>query len=230
MFEDVNLLHCVALVFAGICAGFFNVFAGGGSLITLPILMDFVGLPAAIANGTNRFGILSLNAGAIAGFQSKGYKLDKYTITLGIVALIFAIIGAQLSIGISDDVFKKILAVVMIFAIVATVIKPMLIKENALENMTKERKIIGILAFAGVGFYGGLIQAGVGFVIITLLSLIHNMKLTKLNSVKVAVVGIYGLAALAVFIYHGKYIFIYGLLLAIVILALLAIKIFFFDN
>lgn len=256
MLEDVNVLHCIGLVIAGICAGFFNVFAGGGSLLTLPFLMDVVGLPAAVANGTNRFGIIALNGSAIAGFQSKGYKVTKYTITLGIIALVFSIPGAMIGIGIPDDLFKKILAGVMIFAIIATVLKPMLVNSKAIENMSKNRKILGMIAFAGVGFYGGFIQAGVGFVIITVLSLIHNMKLTKLNSIKVAVVGMYTLAALFIFIYQGKFVLFYGLILAlgtiigaffgarlnasidekyvkialIVILAMMAIKIFFFDN
>lgn len=256
MFEDINLLHCVYLIIGGIAAGFFNVFAGGGSLITLPILMDVVGLSAPVANGTNRLGVMVLNGSAVAGFQSKGYKITKYTILLGLVALVFAIIGAKISMEIPKPLFKKILAGVMVFAIIVTILKPLIVKQNAIENLTKNRKILGLFAFAGVGFYGGLIQAGVGFVIITLLSLIHNMNLIKINSIKVAVVGIYGIAALLVFILSGNFMLFYGIILAIgtfsgaffgarlnasidekyvkialiFVLAFMAIKIFFFDQ
>ncbi len=61
------------VVFAvGLVAGFLNVMAGGGSLITLPVLL-FLGLPVAVANGTNRIAILVQNVAAVTIFRRQGY-------------------------------------------------------------------------------------------------------------------------------------------------------------
>jgi uncharacterized membrane protein YfcA len=59
------------LIFVGFVAGFMNTMAGGGSLLTLPLLI-FMGLPAAVANGTNRVAIFMSTFSASAGFKSKG--------------------------------------------------------------------------------------------------------------------------------------------------------------
>ena len=61
------------LIPVGIIAGFINTVAGGGSLLTLPVMI-FMGLPPAMANGTNRVAIFLQNISGIAGFKSKGSK------------------------------------------------------------------------------------------------------------------------------------------------------------
>ena len=55
----------------GVVAGVINTLAGGGSLITLPILI-FMGLPATMPNGTNRLAIAVQRVLAVAGFKRKG--------------------------------------------------------------------------------------------------------------------------------------------------------------
>ena len=59
------------LAAAGVLSGALNVVAGGGSFLILPVLL-FLGLPAALANGTNRVGVLTQNFGGLAGFHLHG--------------------------------------------------------------------------------------------------------------------------------------------------------------
>ena len=98
------------LVVVGFFAGIINTIAGGGSLLTLPLLI-FLGLPAAIANGTNRIAILFQTASSVAGFKSKGITTFPFSIYIGSSALLGSIIGAQIAIDIKGDTFNKILSI-----------------------------------------------------------------------------------------------------------------------
>lgn len=210
---DLDLIDALMIMLAGLAAGFINPIAGGGSLLVLPVLI-FVGLEESLANGTNRLAILIQNFFAVRGFKSKGVSAWPYSGWLGLVALAGAIPGAFLAVDIKGETFNRILGVVMIIAIIATIFKPFGKTENLQERMGKKYKIIGYIAFFFVGLYGGFIQAGVGFIIIATLGFINRLSLVKTNATKVMVVFIYTFAALAVFLYNGKVNFIYGAVLA----------------
>ncbi len=105
----------------GVVAGVLNTLAGGGSLLTLPLLI-FLGLPPNVANGTNRVAIFIQNIFGTAGYRSKGCNTYPYNIYFGVSALLGAIIGAKLAIDIKGDVFNKILAVVMILVVIFLVL------------------------------------------------------------------------------------------------------------
>ncbi|GJM30933.1 MAG: UPF0721 transmembrane protein [Cyclobacteriaceae bacterium] len=195
----MELTDALIVVTAGIVAGFLNVVAGGGSLITLPLLI-FLGLPSAVANATNRIAIVGQNIFAVAGFQSKGIGSWPYSLYIGISALLGAIIGAKIAVDIEDKLFNRILSIVMILVAVAIMLRPLKSSGDQEERLDRKHQILGIISFFGVGIYGGFIQAGVGFIMIPLLTGINRFSLVKTNSVKVFVALIYSLAALSVFI------------------------------
>ena len=85
----------------GVIAGFINTLAGGGSLLSLPMLI-ILGLPTAVANGTNRLAITVQSICAVAGFKRKGISNFKSSILMAVPTLVGAIVGAQLSIDVSD--------------------------------------------------------------------------------------------------------------------------------
>lgn len=210
----MDFLEVLLILGVGLAAGIINTMAGGGSLLSLPILI-FLGLPPAVANATNRVAIFSQNVFAVAGFKSKGIAEFRYSFLLGLFALVGAIIGAKIAVDIKGEVFNKILAVIMILVVILTVsgkVNPGDIKQ---ETTTRSSQIIGAVTFFFIGIYGGFIQAGVGFLIIGALSAIHGFSLVKTNSIKVFVVLIYTIAALGVFIYEGKVNWLYGAVLAI---------------
>lgn len=210
----MDITHTLIILAVGLVAGFFNTIAGGGSLLSLPILI-FLGLPPSVANATNRVAIFSQNIFAVAGFKSKGISNFRYGIVLGISALIGAVIGAKIAIEIRGDLFNKILAIVMIMVVVLTIFKKKNESDTESEFMYVKRKWLGAIVFFFIGIYGGFIQAGVGFLIIGALQAIHHFSLVKTNSIKVFVVLIYTTAALGLFIIEGQVNWLYGIILAI---------------
>ena len=200
------------LVGTGMLAAFLNVTAGGGSLVSLPILI-FLGLPSTVANASNRIGIIGQNIFAVAGFKSKGVHAWPYSLYIAISAFIGAIIGAKISTDISDDIFKRVIAIIMVCVVLITIFKPKT-SDTVVEKMDKRSIIIGIITFFFIGIYGGFIQAGVGFLMIVALTNINGFSLVKTNSAKVFVALIYSLSAVAVFIYEDVINWEYGLTLA----------------
>jgi uncharacterized membrane protein YfcA len=206
--------HYVLLVVVGFVVGFINTIAGGASLISLPVLI-FLGLPPSVANGTNRVAIAIQTAIGVAGFKSKGVSTFPFNIYLGIAALFGSILGAYIAVDIRGETFNRILAIIMIIVVLIIVFKPKINLENLQERLTGKYLWIGMIAFFFFGIYGGFINAGIGFVILLFLHYVHRMSLVRANATKVAVVFIYTLAALAVFILNDKVIWKVGLVLAI---------------
>lgn len=208
------MLDYILLVLVGFIAGVINILAGGGSLLTLPMLI-FLGLPPNVANGTNRIAIIIQNIFAVKGFQSKGISAFPYSIYLSISALIGAIIGASLAVDIKGETFNKILGVIMVLIVVYMIIKPKTSANDLMERITGKQFWLGIIAFFFVGIYGGFIQAGVGFIILLFLSSINGFSLVKSNAIKVFVALIYSLAAVAIFAYNDSINWKYGLILSL---------------
>ncbi len=206
-------LLVLLLAVIGFIAGVINTMAGGGSLLTLPMLI-FMGLSPAVANGTNRIGIFIQCITSVAGFKSKGVKPTKFGIYLGISALIGSIIGAQIAIDIKGETFNKILAIVMVTVVLFIVFKPKVNLENLIERSKGKYLWLSVVTFFFIGIYGGFIQAGVGIFILLALTSINYMGLVKSNAVKVLVVFIYTIGALVIFAYNQQIDYLYGLVLA----------------
>ncbi|NAS30032.1 TSUP family transporter [Flavobacteriaceae bacterium R38] len=204
----------ILLVIAGFAAGFINTLAGGGSLLTLPMLI-FIGLPSSVANGTNRIAIILQNFSAVMGFKSKGVSTFPFNVYLGISALIGALIGAQIAVDIKGEVFNRILAIIMIVVVLIIVFKPKMDLANMEERLTGKQLWLGIIAFFFFGIYGGFINAGLGFIVLLFLHYVNKMTLVRSNATKVAVVLIYTLGALVVFILNDKINWGIGLILSI---------------
>lgn len=194
--------------------GFINTIAGGGSLLTLPILI-FCGLAPSVANGTNRIGIVFQTAMATAGFKSKGVSTFPFNVYLGISAIFGAIIGANIAVEVKGETFNKILALVMIIVVLLILFKPKLNTTDIQERLTGKYLWVGIIAFFFFGIYGGFINAGLGFIVILFLHFFHKMNLVRVNATKVVVVLIYTLSALVVFVINDKVDWKIGLILAL---------------
>lgn len=210
----MTITDALILIGAGLFTGVINTLAGGGSLITLPLLI-FMGLPSVEANASNRIGIFLQSLVAAGGFKSKGVFVFPYAGWASISAVIGCLIGAQLAVDIKGELFNKILAVVMVIVMILTVFKPYLSKSGAIETFTTKSKIYSIGAFFIIGIYGGFIQAGVGFLIIATLTGFHGLNMAKTNSIKLFVVVCYTAVALFIFWWEDKIRWDYGLTLAL---------------
>lgn len=202
------------LVGAGLFAGFVNTMAGGGSLLTLPLLI-FLGLPPATANGTNRIAIIVSASSATLGFRSKNINTFPLSIYLGIAAFFGALIGSRIAVEIDGLLFNKILAIIMIVVVVLMVFKPNY-KAALLQARTTGKTLIwSMVAFFFIGIYGGFINAGIGFIIMLFLNYVNKLDLVRVNATKVTLVLIYTTAALATFILSGHIDLKYGIALAV---------------
>ncbi len=210
----MSIPEAMMIITVGFIAGAINTVAGGGSLITLPMLI-FMGLPSPIANATNRIAIFSQNIFSVAGFRSKGVSVFPYALWLGISALIGAIIGAHLAIDVSDRWFNRILSVVMILVLISIIAKPSRENNDAIAKLNLNDRIISIVIFFFIGVYGGFIQAGVGFLILAALTNVNNINLVKSNSIKVFVILFYSVSAITVFIINDQINWLFGLVLAV---------------
>jgi uncharacterized membrane protein YfcA len=209
----MKLTEILIILITGIAAGFINVNAGGGSFITLPVLI-FTGLPAAVANGTNRVALAAANIISVLNFKKNGYFDWKLAMFFAIPATIGAVAGSFVSINLPDDLYNTLLAIVIIMVILFVIINPSrFIKAPA--EITRNRKILGFIIFLALGFYGGVIQAGVGFLLMTSLFFITGYSLVKINSLKVLIVLVYMAFSLAVFIISGNVNWVYALVLSV---------------
>jgi len=215
----MNPAYIAILFILGVIAGFQNVMAGGGSLLTLPMMIFMIeGNPACqayaanagrVANGTNRVAILIQNIFAVAGFAKKGHSNFKVSLTLAAFTLPGAVLGAFYAGQISNDLFKKILGLIVI-AVVILITQ----KKRLTQATTKAHPVLGYLAMFAVGFYGGFIQAGVGFLLIAVLHGLMDLNLIKTNMHKVFIVFLYTIPVLLIFALRGDVIWWMGLVLA----------------
>lgn len=210
----MEIWHLPLLALIGIFAGFINVVAGGGSLLTLPTLI-FLGLPSNVANASNRIAIIFQNLFAAKGFKEEKISTYPYNMYISASALVGALLGAQLSVHIDDALFQKVLAVIMVFIVLYTIFKPGNKGIKATEKLDTKSKVIGTIVFFFIGIYGGFVQAGVGLVVMAALSIVNNFSLVKANSAKVIVILVFNLAAFSVFLFNDIVNWKYGLSLAV---------------
>ena len=191
-----------------------NTVGGGGSLFTVPIL-TFMGVPITMANATARVAILAQNVTAVGGFRSKKVELPlQYSLYLATVSLVGGFIGSKLASTIDDKLFSRIFVVVMLFSIGLVIFDPFKSTNNQ-ERVGPKQQIIGSICFFFIAIYGGFVQAGIGFLVIGVLSIVNNFNLVKTNYIKVFVAIVYTGVSVVVFAYEDKIIWTTGFILAI---------------
>ena len=189
--ESIILLFVI-----GTIAGVINVMAGGGSTLTLPALI-FLGLDGTVANGTNRIAILIQNIFAVYSFKKEKFSKFNLSLKMSLFTLPGALIGAIAASKIEGAVFEKILGIVMIGIIITMVIPQK--RKNYVEEITKIPWVV-YLAMFGIGFYGGFIQVGVGFILMAALHYLLKENLVLVNVHKVFIVFIFTIPAFIVFV------------------------------
>lgn len=189
-----------ALLFvAGAVSAALNVIAGGGSFLTLPILI-FVGLPPTVANATNRVGVLLQSLSGAWAFHRHGV-LDWGSLAwAGLPATLGATLGTLLALRVGDDQFRRALAFLMVGVTLWTLLVP-----SSSGSTPKSRAGAGLrfFVFLLVGVYGGFVQAGVGFFILAALRL-EGIDLVRGNAIKLLCVLALTVLSLAIFASQGR--------------------------
>ncbi|MEE2778903.1 MAG: sulfite exporter TauE/SafE family protein, partial [Myxococcota bacterium] len=165
------------MIGSGLIAGFVNTIAGGGSLLTLPALM-LAGLPATEANATNRLAVLAQTSTATHGFHKTKHLDWRGTSRLLMPTLIGAGLGAWLATEIPEAVMKPLLLGLLVVSAFLIAIGS---RPKTEEDPTREPPGVTTrwAAMGACGFYGGFLQAGLGFAVLAAISLLHRTDLVR---------------------------------------------------
>ena len=209
----MSIAEIIIIIVAGIVVGFINTLSGGGSVISLSLLF-ILGLPADIANGTNRISIFFQTLSSVGSFTRQKMFDSMKPVWLGIPATVGAIIGAYVAIDVNKKVIEMAMAGAMVMMVFFLFYKPdKWLKENPV-LLSRKIKWWQLIIFFFIGFYGGFIQVGVGYFLLMALVLGVGYDLVKANAVKNLIVFFYAVFALLVFIIDGKVNYLYGLILS----------------
>lgn len=203
-----------AIVVAGFAAGFINTLAGSGSLITLPLLI-FLGLPANVANGTNRVAILLQNTVAVTSFRRQKMLNWRRALILGAPAALGAIVGAQIAVDLDEQTMRHVIGILMVIMLVVVIVRPKRWLEGRMAADGERTTIVQMITFFGIGMYGGFIQAGVGVFLLAGLVLSAGYDLVRANAVKVLIVLCFTAFALVIFVLNDQVDWFIGLILAL---------------
>ena len=209
------VLTMVVLFIAGVIAGTLNIIAGGGSLLTVP-LMIFMGLPPTVSNGTNRVAILVQNIGAVWSFHRHGIMDWSWIRLAALPGIAGAAVGTWLALIVGDLAFQRILAVVLVLVAIWTLWNPLGDREvgETIRHLDRPSRRWGLgFAFFGIGIFGGFIQAGIGFIILAVTTVV-GLDMVRGNALKVLFVLAFTPLALVLFSAGGKVNWPYGLALA----------------
>ena len=212
--HDASALEIVILISTGLAAGFINTLAGAGSLLTIPALM-LLGMPADIANATNRVSVLATCISGTIGFTRAG-KLDRdRLVPITLPAVLGAIIGAWAASRVPEPALRAILLVTMVGMGILLVVSPrVLAPREGTEPVDVRKSPLSLLWLFLAGLYGGFVQAGVGLILLAILGGVLRYDLIRANALKIVITGAFTVAALVVFIALGKILWVPGAILA----------------
>jgi uncharacterized protein len=210
------LVEAVVLVLAGMAAGFINVIAGGGSLISIPALM-WAGLDGAAANGTNRIGVFIQSLSSTIRFAKTESHRRKESCLLALALLPGGIIGAYWGTLVEGVWFNRLLALVMLFVLLTMDLETRSVKarDDALDQTRLKNPVIVYSLITLIGFYGGLIHIGIGLMIMAVLSGPGGLDLKYTNMHKMIMIMPFTLSAIIIFSLYHEIAWLAGLMLAV---------------
>ena len=208
---ELDLITGILLVLAGLATAFINVMAGGGSAVSLIVLVPLLG--PIEANATNRVAILFANILGTANFARKKLVPWEMSFSLILPTLIGTGAGAWVATRVSPETIRTAFGVVLIGVALSVLLKPSAwLKEQVEPRLGWWGRAA---AFLAIGFYGGFIQVGVGFLLISGLVLGCGLDLVKGSAAKMFLIAVYTALAVLIFVWADQVNWGVGLVMAI---------------
>ena len=200
-------IEYLLVVLAAMSAGAVNALAGGGTLITFPMLMA-VGLPAVAANVTNTVALCPGYFGATLA-QSKDLKDQKNRLKLVIPAgIVGGIIGGILLLGTGEKLFRDLVPFLIFLAstllAVQDPVKKWLNRRAGQAGHKSLPELWVILPVVAAAIYGGYFGAGLSVIVLAVLGLVLDDNITRLNALKQSVAFATNVAAAIFFVFSGE--------------------------
>ncbi|MEP7266158.1 MAG: sulfite exporter TauE/SafE family protein [Saprospiraceae bacterium] len=196
------MLNSLFLILGGIAAGIVNTLAGNGSVITLALCTELVGLSPSVANGTNRLGVLMQSISGTLALKKHGKLSLTDTWKPMICVIVGAIFGIWLATALDDVSFKKLYPWFLLFIFLVLLIKPQRWIQNDPSIKSEIKWYLWPILFL-IGVYGGLIQIGVGVFFLAAMIMIGHFPWINANAAKIVVVGIFTTFAVVLFGMNG---------------------------
>lgn len=202
---------------AGMAGGAVNALAGGGTLITFPMLTA-VGIPAVAANVTNTValspGYLSATFAQMKDLKGQGRRLY-YLVPAGILG---GLIGGVLLLNTQEKLFRELVPFLILLACgllaVQDTVRKWLVKRTASSGRGHISEIWVAPLISVAGIYGGYFGAGLSVIILSVLGLILDDTLTRLNALKQGVAFSVNMAAAVFFLFSDKVVWPAALVMA----------------
>ncbi|MET9120770.1 MULTISPECIES: TSUP family transporter [unclassified Streptomyces] len=186
---DISLTMVVVLCLASLAAGWIDAVVGGGGLLLLPALLLGLpaGSPAAFALGTNKAVAIVGTSGAAVTYARKAPVDVRLAVRIGLAALAGSTAGAFVAAGMSTDVLKPVVMVVLVGVGTFVILRPAFGTAPAAGPVPPRRVLAAIgLAGLGIGFYDGLVGPGTGtFLVLALTALLHLDLVTASATAKI---------------------------------------------
>lgn len=193
----MTAVEMLFLLIGGFVAGVINSMAGGGSLLSVPLLA-LAGVGGTLANGTNRVAVLIQNVTGAYGYARRNVGNRTKTVQVLIPAVVGGLFGSLVASQIPDELFERLFGLLMLPLLALSIWKPTPDPDQAPWPLW-----ISSVVFVGVGFYAGAVQAGVGLIILLVLSR-AGFDLVTANAMKTVVILAITMMAVPVFIYNDQ--------------------------
>jgi uncharacterized protein len=188
------------ILLAGICCGFLNAVASSGSVVSLPVLLS-IGLPAVVANATNRLPVLVGSIAATIAFARRGVIPWRYTLGTAGPVTIGAAVGALLSEWMPDhDLRAAIVGAVMIALVLILTNLKKLVSASVKGDAKVDWKVM-LLLFC-VGIWTGFIVLDAGTYMLLVLVLVADFALPEANALRNVATVTATAVAMAIFASH----------------------------
>ncbi|MBR1769906.1 MAG: sulfite exporter TauE/SafE family protein [Bacteroidales bacterium] len=197
----MSLLTVTILILTGVLVGFINTLSAGGTIVSIALYLA-LGISPQGANAVNRVGVLLQDAFGSALFLKQGIFKVKQVLPYCFPVMAGALLGSLTAVSISEKVFSFCLGAILLVMIVFLFVQEkQSVKEE--KHLSLKQYLIYFPVFVGIGFYGGFVQAGTGFLIIAALSMILGYDMIKTAAVKLFIMFLYTVVAITVFFAKG---------------------------
>ncbi len=200
----------------GFVAGCINTLAGNGSVVTLGLLIELLGMPGPVANGTNRLGVVGQGIFGIEPFIRHKKLPGAWSVKYILCGIAGAIIGAWVAIHSSAEEFIVVYKY-LVLALLVYILYRSQINRSVREYLhtTAMSPWVNIPLFLAFGFYGGYIQMGMGLFLLAVLLFHIHLDILTANALKIIMVTVYTGIAIPLFHYYGLINWKVGILLFI---------------
>ncbi|MFD3658573.1 sulfite exporter TauE/SafE family protein [Streptomyces sp. NPDC058620] len=185
----MSIWEILAIFAAGVGAGTINTIVGSGTLITFPVLLA-TGLPPVTATVSNALGLIPGSISGAIGYRQELAGQRRRVLKLSVGAAIGGLTGATLLLALPSTAFETIVPVLVALALVLVILQPRIskaVQRRRERNGTRPRPDGGPALYTGLtlaSVYGGYFTAAQGIIYLSLMGMLLDDTMQRLNAVK----------------------------------------------